>query len=136
MVKVQNFHEGLEQGLERLTANIQSTKEKPEARDWSEREIVKQSVRSLASGVQTPAPSQPVGKDEQKKQSFLPGYLDGDSAAPQVKSEVERLINLALHENLEKALKESKRHPAFVQDAFHDALADKLLPELKRRKMI
>lgn len=138
MVKVQNFHEGLERDLERLTANVQQTKERPEAREWSEREVVKQSIRSFRESI-TPSQPRTDEKNEppaEKKSPFLPTYLEQNSSDPRVKDEVQKLVEIVFQEGLERAVKEAKHHSAFVEDAFHDALADKLLPELKRRKII
>jgi len=39
---------------------------------------------------------------------------------------------MAFHEGLEKAVREAKNHPPFIEDAFHDALVDRLLPILQK----
>jgi hypothetical protein len=41
-----------------------------------------------------------------------------------------------LRKGIGSALTESAKSPYFVQDAFHDALAGKLYPELQKRGMI
>jgi hypothetical protein len=46
------------------------------------------------------------------------------------------LLDLALRDGLSKALSESEKSPYFVQDAFHDALAGKLYPELQKRGIV
>lgn len=136
MVKVQNFHERLEHDLERLTASIQSVKERPEAREWSEREVLKHSLQAFGETVTTPLPPPPPQEEKSRKDSLLPGYLERDGADPRVKLEIEKLVDLVFHESLGRAMREAGKHPPFVQDAFHDALVDKLLPELKRRKVL
>jgi hypothetical protein len=64
----------------------------------------------------------------------LPDYAQ--NAAPEVKLEIEYLLDLALRDGLSKALSESEKSPYFVQDAFHDALAGKLYPELQKRGIV
>ena len=45
-------------------------------------------------------------------------------------------MDLALHEGVMKAINESKNSPDFIQDAFRDALAGRLYPELKKRGIV
>ena len=52
------------------------------------------------------------------------------------KNKIEQLINLAFSKGLEMAVAEAKKSVPFVEDAFHDALTDKLLLELKRRGIL
>ena len=130
-MKVRNFHEAIEKDLERLTAEIQEQKNRPETRSLSEREVLKKSVQAISgSSPQVQEPAIPL----QKPSSPLPTYLD--SGDPKIKVEVEKLIDLIFHEGLFKALKEAKKHPPFIEDAFHDALVDKLLPELKEKGIV
>ena len=62
----------------------------------------------------------------------LPDYLK--DAPDDIKLQVEKLIDLAMHYGVEKAAKAASRLNAFVVDAFHDAIADRLYDELKNRK--
>jgi len=64
----------------------------------------------------------------------LPAYVD--SASPEVKLEIEYLLDVALKQGIGKALAESQKSPYFVQDAFHDALAGALYPELQQRGIV
>ena len=136
MVKVMNFNESLEGDIKRLSVEIKEAQRSPEAASMPEREMVKQSIRAFDrppasapnSGSQSTAPD--------PSDSVLPSYLASSTTDPQVKREIERLIGLVFRENLTKALAEVRKHPAFVQDAFHDALVDKLLPELKKRGIV
>ena len=43
---------------------------------------------------------------------------------------------MAAGEDITKAVNEARKYPPFVEDAFHDALIDKFLPELKKRGII
>ncbi|MEK7464659.1 MAG: hypothetical protein AAB617_02685 [Patescibacteria group bacterium] len=129
MVKVINFHENLEHSLERLGQKIKI--EKKEHQGLESRELIKQSLKTLSQ--QTPI--QPI-EEKTEEESVLPGYLTLNPTEPQIKFEIERLVDLVFHKGLAKALSEAKKYPPFIEDSFHDALIDKLLPELKKRGMI
>jgi hypothetical protein len=53
-----------------------------------------------------------------------------------VRLEIEYLLDIALQKGVGPALAESAKSPYFVQDAFHDALAGKLYPELQKRGLM
>lgn len=129
MATIRNFHEKLEKDLERVTTEIARRKEKtPEA---PPREILKQSLVSFAP---PPHPSFQKGEgppSSAASNSRLPSYLSAES--PEVKAEVERLVTLALEEGLAPAIAAAAKKSPFVLDALHDALVDKLLPELEKR---
>src|SRR5262249_44429545 len=105
-------------------------REHPEFQNASERALVKESIKAFPalpanqSAAQAPTPSR----------SPLPSYADASS--PEVKLEIEYLIDTAFRHGIGKALEESKKSPYFVQDAFHDALAGKLYPELQKRGIV
>lgn len=139
MTKVQNFSENLENSLSRLGERVNKRLESPEFKNLPEREIVKESIRDFADNV----------RDEEAKEAtkenmgsspgtsnVLPSYLNDDSASQDAKSEVERLVNIVFRSGLENAIRASKKEPAFIEDAFHDALVDKLVPELKKRGIL
>jgi hypothetical protein len=79
----------------------------------------------------TAIPASPVAASGE---SQLPAYAQ--TAAPEVKREIEFLLDVAMQQGISKALTESEKSPYFVQDAFHDALAGKLYPELQQRGLI
>ena len=66
--------------------------------------------------------------------SPLPAYTQ--NAAPEIKLEIEYLLDLAFRKGIATALTESAKSPYFVQDAFHDALAGRLYPELQKRGLM
>jgi hypothetical protein len=66
--------------------------------------------------------------------SPLPAYAQ--SAAPEIRLEIEYLLDIALHKGIGIALSESAKSPYFVQDAFHDALAGRLYLELQKRGLM
>lgn len=135
MVKVRNFHEKLENELQRLSAEIKERQARPETKEFPEREMIKQSLHIFK---EEPAgePVAPAPAAGQQNDSFLPSYLSGGNVEPNVKLEVEKLVDMVFHEGIEKAIREAKRRQPFVADAFHDALVDKLLPVLKERGII
>ena len=135
-MKVQNFNEHVEKSLDRLGRQIEGKLEVPEARPLPEREVVKQSVQEFAKTV--PAPQkQDDGKTEEKEEKeIFPEYFNTAEVGKEVERAVKTLVATALQDDLEKAIQNSKQYPPFVEDAFHDALVDKLLPELKKRGIL
>ena|SRR3989344_4408264 len=123
-----DFHPALERDIERLSTEIGRHLERPEMKGASGREVVKESLKTMGASATAPAPA---AKDDE---SALPAYLKDEPA--QVKLRVEQLLDVAFHKGLTAAVKEARRAGPFVIDAFHDALTDKLYPELKKRGMI
>lgn len=136
MVKVRDFNEKFERNLNELGARMEVERQKPEARGLNEGELLKQSLKSLAATTvmkeEKTAPPAPVPLN----QTVLPAYLDDEAGAEKVKAEVGQLVSLVFQKGLEAALTAAGRHSPFVEDAFHDALVDKLLPELKKKGII
>lgn len=123
-----------------LAAEVKRSRESVESGNASERELVKEAIRAfprLNAAERPPAPAVPVPPAPQPlaaAQSPLPDYAQ--NAPAEVKLEIEYLLDLALQHGIGKALAESEKSPYFVQDAFHDALAGKLYPELQKRGII
>ncbi len=118
--------------MHQLAAEIQRNREHPEFRHEGERALVKESLRTFpqadAGSPFTPSPNSSATHGP------LPAYVDGSS--PEVKLEIEYLLDVALKHGISKALAESQKSPYFVQDAFHDALAGTLYPELQKRGIV
>lgn len=121
-------HTALEADIKQLAEEIRNLREKPEVKSAGEREILKQAI-SVFPQANPVTQTVPAKKDDSK--SPLPAYAQNSPA--EVKLEIEYLLDLALHHGIGKALTEARKSPYFVQDAFHDALAGRLYPELKRR---
>jgi len=135
MANIRNFHEKLEQDLARVSAEIERRRER--APDATPREVVRESIVAVAPA----PPPKPVEESvpisaalPQSDDAHLPAYLSRES--PEVKAEVERLVALAFQEGIETAVAEAARRSHFLLDALHDALVDKLLPELERRGIL
>ena len=140
------FEKSLESDIKTLAAQIQDNREKINVQNYNERELVKEAIRAfpgfekpIASSVPVPIPPPPSGAPQNAapvsgSASPLPDYAE--NAAPEVKLEIEYLLDIALRQGISKALTASEKSPYFVQDAFHDALAGKLYPELQKRGIV
>ena len=138
MPKTQNFSEHLERSLERLGGHIEQRIESHGEQSVSEREIVKESIESFTNEVVTNEGSVTPAIQSASSNTFqsLPSYLQKEEGNEGVKHIVEALIEETLSHGLERAVSHAKKYPAFIEDAFHDALVDKLIPELKRRGIL
>lgn len=105
-------------------------------------EAVKNAIRAFPTfnrneqaSVNIPTPVPPATPPANNSDdSRLPAYTQ--TAPPEVKKEIEYLVDLAMQKGVTEALTQSEKSPYFVQDAFHDALAGKLYPELQKRGLI
>ena len=130
-----SFEHTLQADIERLAEEIKNQREKPDMKSVAERELVKEAIRVFPrlekNPPAAPAPVPPPSSAGADPQSPLPGYAQ--NAPAEVKLEIEYLLDVALRQGLGKALSEAQKSPYFVQDAFHDALAGRLYPELQKR---
>ncbi len=114
------------QDIEILRREVEKHREAPEARGLSEQEILRKAIVSVTpisgGSVSTPLPG------------VLPDYAQ--SASPEVKLEIEALVGAAFTKGVVEAAQEASKSSAFVLDAFHDALTDKLYPELQKRGIL
>ncbi len=131
MAKVQNFSEKLESSFVRLGHEVGERAKTVEARP--EKEVVRESVKAMAEIPPEAVPAAATASASDNDLPFLPAYLSDSSSPAEVKQAVEGLINLTFKTDIETAVRAAKRYPPFVEDAFHDALVDRLLPELKKR---
>ncbi len=133
------FEHALEADMKALAAEIKNQRERPELKNAEEQDLVKEAIRAFpASGERTPPPAPPAPSrapaGDATAASPLPAYAQ--NAPAEVKLEIEYLLDLALRQGLTKALDEARKSPYFVQDAFHDALAGRLYPELRKRGIV
>lgn len=89
--------------------------------------VLKEQIGSAQPVTATPA--QPP-----QDSAHLPAYLNKESA--ELKLKVEKLLDLALRHGIKRAADEAKGMNPLELDAFHDALTDKLYPELKSRGLL
>lgn len=137
--KPQTFEKALESDIARLAEQVRTQRERPELKNASEQEILKEAIRAFPEqgperGAPASAASPPPAPQAVQNQSPLPDYAA--NAPAEVKLEIEYLLDVALRQGIGKALAEAGKSPYFVQDALHDALAGKLYPELRRRGIV
>ena len=142
MPKTQNFSEHLEQSLERIGHKVGERMERVETKGSSDHEVVKESIRSIAQEVAPthplPAPAVSVTQGDDEDNGHLPSYIVKAGIDTVAKRKIEQLVRMAFNKSngLEKAIREAKKQPFFIEDAFHDALVDKALPELRKRGIL
>ena len=125
-------HSAIEQDIKRLATEIKERGLSEQGRQALQSVLKeKMSASSGAAGQPTPPPL-PAG--EPAPASPLPEYLKSES--PEVKLKVEKLLDLAWHKGIQRAAKEAAISGPLVLDGFHDALIDKLYPELKKRGLL
>ena len=124
--------------MKTLAAEIHRTQEMKDAKNVEGLDAVKEAIRAFPQlnhdqpdGNGVPVP--PVN-GQSFSSSPLPAYTQ--SAAPEIRLEIEYLLDIALRKGISTALSESAKSPYFVQDAFHDALAGRLYPELQKRGLM
>ncbi len=131
-------YKNLEADMQRLADQIRLERQRPTAETRSERQLVKEAIRVFpnlqGSQNKIPAPAAPSAPQSDASQDPLPDYAK--DAPVEVKLEIEYLCDVALRKGIATAMSESERSPYFVQDAFHDALAGKLYPELQKRGIV
>lgn len=132
-----SFEKSLEADMQQLATEIQTQRERPELQNSAEQELVKEAIRAfpeLKHQPQAAAHGEAASTPADIAASPLPVYAQ--NAPAEVKLEIEYLLDIALKKGIGPALTESRKSPAFVQDAFHDALAGRLYPELQRRGVV
>lgn len=130
-----NIHEALEREIAELGREVESIRNQPEAKYFERKELVRRSLQSVVSQ-QAVSPPPDDGGASAKESEFLPDYWKGEDVDAKSRLAVEQLVDRVFHKGLISTLKESKKYPPAVQDAFHDVLVDKLMPELEKRKLI
>lgn len=122
-------HSGLERDIEELEAEIRGRLENR----GIERGALKESLHKRIYGVLPPTKEEAQGIKEAASPS-LPSYMK--DASEEDKLKVEKLIDLAWHKGIDAAVAQARKQGAFILDAFHDALTDKLFNEFKARGLI
>ena len=89
---------------------------------------VKQSIQAIS---QT---STPVGQPTEAGLDVLPEYTK--NYTEEDKQKIEDLLKVAASKGLDAANGNAEGQPPYILDAFHDALAEKLLPYLKQQGII
>lgn len=140
MVKIQHFNQSSFEGnIQSLHERMQETKERPEMKEAPPREIVRETIRGLQSNAEAPSvlsgqAQEGMTRDERaERYDYLPNYI-GTEREGSVRAALDRYIDMALHGDFDRAVNEAHRRlPPFMEDALHDVLTDKVLPELQKR---
>ena len=124
-------HRILETEMDRLAGEVLRNRELPEMKEVGDREILKQAIKPIDEHREERA--QETAPDTGSS-SPLPQYTD--DASPEIKLEIEYLVDIAFHKGIAAANREAKKSSAYVLDAFHDALTGRLYPELQKRGVL
>ena len=130
----------LEADMKLLAAEIRNQRERPEMKDASGKEVLKEALLVFPNFEKSQntagAPSVPISQPPATGNSNSPLPAYAQSAPAEVKLEIEYLIDLALRKGISAAFSAASKSSAFVQDAFHDALTGRLYPELKKEGIV
>ena len=126
-------HNIIEKDIERLSKEIAEKRNLPEYKEVSERELIKQTLQPLVKQAISDK-EQATREEKETEETIIPDYLK--DSPPEIKLQVEKLIDSVFHQGIEKTVKEANQAGPFILDAFHDALTDKLYDELKKRNLI
>lgn len=132
----------LEQDIERLAKNINEQKNALAGEQSVSRETVKEILRPIVKDDKGSDDDDVRNGDEKsdeekmilQEKEMLPDYME--SAPEGIKLSVEQLIDITFKKGIAAAAKEARGRGAFVVDAYHDALTDKLYAILKERNVI
>ena len=127
IVACYNEGEHLEKSFDRVIANLPVKTAEILPEQDIERERVKEALLKITD--------QEVISEKESPQptSEVPNYFAEEAIEPDIQKKVEVLIGVAMEQGIPMALKLAKKQDVFIQDALHDALIDRLLPELKKR---
>lgn len=122
-----------EKDIERIGEAVKEIQQRPEFQKSTPQEIIKESLKSFTPPPAPPPQTPPAqaGPPEENGIPFLPDYMKSEPAEKQ--KELERLLTVAINQGFFAGIKEAQKDGEFLLDAFHDSLADKVYPELKRR---
>lgn len=133
-MEIRNYSEALNEGYKRLHSQIEVERAKPENAEIQERDIVKKSVVGVVQSIKATQPTEEKKEEKPVELHVIPEYAEKEPEM--LRKEIETLVESAANNGLEQAVQESLKHSSFVQDAFHDALVDKLIPEMKKRGIL
>lgn len=125
-VKVQNFSEKdwiSPQERQKIGEHIESKQTENQPEKISEHQAVKEYLKEAQPIAQT-ASSADISDFN------LPDYLKKETE--ELKKEINKLLNIAQEKGINHAISEAQKNGPFFVDAFHDALAGKIIEKLKK----
>lgn len=129
---MEQFGQILEKDMAHLEREIAGLGEKQNAETISGKEMVRQSLQSMTGT--PPAAASQAQTSSTDEDALLPNYVK--NASPEVKLQVEKLLETSMQKGIVAAAEEAKKGDPYVLDAFHDALVEKLYPELQKRGLV
>lgn len=129
---MEQFNQILEKDIAHLEQELRSGSQPRAAESLPGKEAVKQSLKAMTGTTPAVPSSAPAASSDED--ALLPNYV---KAAPaEVKLQVEQLLETAVQKGIVAAAEEAKNGDPYVLDAFHDALVEKLYPELQKRGIV
>ncbi|MBI2035568.1 MAG: hypothetical protein HYT12_02700 [Candidatus Liptonbacteria bacterium] len=129
-INTQNSESFPQEDIERIREKAEQLKKSAEFENAAPRDVVKESIKQvfgLPSQSASTIQAGPINDHDEDK--MLPEYMKTEPE--EIKEEVEKLIHLALTKSIDESVHEAWRHGSFVVDALHDALTDKVMPQLE-----
>lgn len=99
-----------------------------------EKELVRTAIGEKISSRPVASSPSPASVSTSKFSVSATSYLD--SVDESTEQEINRLLSIVFEKGMEEAIKEAEKGDAFIIDAFHDALVDKMYGELKARGIV
>ncbi len=118
-------HLTIEQDIAAISTDLKARKIEKEA----SREDIKSAVGTRIEAVSLAQSAAP-----QSQSSSLPQYAQ--NAPEGIRLKIEKLIDLAWHKGIWRAVQEAKSGDPLIIDALHDALTDKIYDEFKKRGLL
>ncbi|KKS82253.1 MAG: hypothetical protein UV58_C0011G0007 [Candidatus Wolfebacteria bacterium GW2011_GWC1_43_10] len=120
---------------EQIAQEYKERKSSPEFEQLSSKEIISRIIKEKAGQPQQQLSSAALRTGQTDKSA---GNLAAYAASADVnsKTKVERLIKLTLEKGLASGVNFAQKEDPYILDLYHDSLADKMLEEMKSRKLI
>ena len=120
-----------ESDLERLAREVKEVQKQPEFKNATPKEVIKQSLKSFSGNIATSTDDKSTPPDDA---ALLPNYMQSENKVTQ--QELEGLVEISIRDGFEAGISKAREHGSFMVDAIHDALAEKVYPELKKRGIL
>lgn len=122
----------IEQEIADLTKQIEAKRRILESEKGiiEEKEIVRDVVAEKISGSIPSFSSQKSQIKNDKSISYL------DNVDSETEETVNGLISIAFSKGIEAAIKEAENYDAYIMDAFHDAMTDKVYDQMKSQGLV
>ncbi len=104
------------------------------ARKNTESGVSREDLKSAVKARIDAAPVSSTPAQTTTPPSTLPAYVE--NAPEDVRFRIEKLIDIAWHKGIWRAVQEAKNSDHLTLDALHDALSDKIYAEFKQRGLL